>query len=155
MRKKQESHEVLKAVVKHIEYEGKVLAIIIPRDLSVDGIHFFTPPHFSQQLACMNRPGGHQVEAHTHREMARQIFYTQEVLFIRKGRVRIDFFSEERVKVDSRELAAGDVVMLVSGGHGLEMLEQTEMIEVKQGPYLGDEDKIRFETGRKGSDAKE
>ncbi len=142
-------------MVQHVEHEGKVLAIILPHDLSVDGIHFFTPPHFSQQLACMSRPRGHIIEAHTHKEMARQIFYTQEVLFIKRGRVRIDFYSEKQIKIDSRELAAGDVIMLVSGGHGLEMLEQTEIIEVKQGPYLGDNDKVKLLTGERGNSAKE
>jgi mannose-6-phosphate isomerase-like protein (cupin superfamily) len=131
-------------LIDTIEKNGEVLAIIVPFGSSEEGIHFFTPPSFSQQLAYMFHPAGHRIGAHTHREIERQVIYTQEVLFIRKGRVRVDFYDEEKVRIDSRELGAGDVIMLVSGGHGFEMLEETEMIEVKQGPYLGDEDKIRF-----------
>jgi mannose-6-phosphate isomerase-like protein (cupin superfamily) len=131
-------------MIESIEYANKVMAIIVRHDMSDPGIHFFTPPSFSQQLAYMSHPAGHRIGAHTHREIERQVIYTQEVLFIRKGRMRVDFYDAEKVRIDSRELGAGDVIMLVSGGHGFEMLEETEMIEVKQGPYLGDEDKIRF-----------
>ena len=70
--------------------------------------------------------------------------YTQEVLFIKKGKLRIDFYDEERKYLESRILKAGDSILLASGGHGLEVLEEVEMIEVKQGPYIGEKDKICF-----------
>jgi hypothetical protein len=50
------------------------------------------------------------------------------------------------VYLESRILSAGDVILLAFGGHGFEMLEPTEIIEVKQGPYAGDQDKTRFES---------
>lgn len=131
-----------------IEHKGQTLAIVVPHDISVRGIRFFTPDHFSQQLAYMAHPAGHVIGAHVHREIERQIFYTQEVLIIRKGKVRVDFYDDARVNVESRELATGDVIVLVSGGHGFEILEETEIIEIKQGPYTGDADKIRFDPKR-------
>jgi hypothetical protein len=131
-------------MVQLVEYNQQLIAIILRYDSSDSGIHFFTPHDFSQQLAYMNRPAGYVIGAHNHRKIERQVFYTQEVLFIRKGRVKVDFYDDSRNKIDCRELGAGDVIMLVSGGHGFEMLEETEMIEVKQGPYMGDEDKVRF-----------
>ncbi len=59
--------------------------------------------------------------------------------------MRVDFFSDERKYLESRTLTAGDVILLAAGGHGFEMLETSEVIEVKQGPYCGDRDKTRFE----------
>ena len=121
------------------------MALIIPRDRSGEGIHFFTPPDFSQQLGYMNRPAGYRIPSHVHKDVEREVRKTQEVLFIRSGRVRIQFYTDRREPLTSRELAGGDVVLLASGGHGVTMLEPTEIIEVKQGPYAGDEDKVRFD----------
>ena len=80
-----------------------------------------------------------------HNPIAREVVFTREVLFIKSGKVRIDFYDEEKSYIKSSILEQGDVVLLASGGHGFEMLEQTEMIEVKQGPYAGDQDKTRFD----------
>jgi hypothetical protein len=66
------------------------------------------------------------------------------VLFIKSGKVRVDFYDEEQHYLESRVLPQGDVLLLAFGGHGFEMLEPTEMTEVKQGPYAGEADKTRF-----------
>lgn len=131
--------------MEQVQYDGKIIAIIIPAEFSEKGIHFFTPNEFSQQLAYMKRPGGYKIDAHTHNKIQREVFYTLETLFIRKGKIKIDFYSDDKKYIDQRILKTGDVVLLASGGHGFTMLEETEMIEVKQGPYAGDKDKIRFE----------
>jgi len=128
-----------------IKSSGTILAIIVSRKFSQPGIVFFTPDDFSQQLAYMNRPTGYQIAPHVHNLLRREVFHTQEALFIRRGKVRVDFYSEEKTLVCSRVLEAGDVVLLVSGGHGFEMIEESEIIEVKQGPFAGDSDKVRFE----------
>jgi mannose-6-phosphate isomerase-like protein (cupin superfamily) len=93
----------------------------------------------------MNRPAGHVIPPHVHNPVRREVHYTNEVLLIRAGRVRVDFYDESRVYLESTILETGDVVLLAEGGHGFEMLEPTEMIEVKQGPYAGEQDKSRFE----------
>ena len=136
-----------------IEHGGSVLAMILRRDYRRDGIQFFTPPEYSQQLGYMNRPSGYVIPAHVHNPVSREVQQTSEVLFVRSGRVRVDFYTEERSYVRSVELQAGDVILLVSGGHGFEMLEDCEMIEVKQGPHVGDADKTRFtpDRGRGGA----
>jgi len=131
--------------IERIEHRGELLALILPHDFSEAGIHFFTPPDFSQQLGYMNRPDGHRVPPHVHKEVKRVVRKTQEVLFIRSGRIRIDFYTSEQEFFTSRELRSGDVMLLASGGHGITMLEPTEIVEVKQGPYAGDEDKVRFD----------
>ena len=123
----------------------ETLAIIVRADFSESGIHFFTQPDFSQQLAYMNHPVGKVIEPHVHNPVPRQVQYTQEVLFIRKGRLQVDFYDEKREYLESRELRSGDVILLIAGGHGFKVLEEVEMIEVKQGPYVGEGDKTRFD----------
>ena len=127
-----------------IEHNGQILAIIIKASYSQEGIEFFTPDSYSQQLAYMNRPKGHVIQPHIHNRVLREVEYTQEVLFIRRGKVRVDFFNDNKCFLESVLLETGDVILLAHGGHGFEMLEQTEIIEVKQGPYTGDHDKTRF-----------
>jgi mannose-6-phosphate isomerase-like protein (cupin superfamily) len=122
-----------------------LLAIVIRKEYKAEGIEFFTENHFSQQLGYMNRSAGYVIPPHKHREVNREVRQTQEVLIIRSGRVRVDLYRDDQQYVDSVIVRAGDVILLASGGHGFEMLEDSEIIEVKQGPYSGDEDKIRFE----------
>ncbi len=80
-----------------------------------------------------------------HNPVRREVQYTQETLFIRRGQLRVDFYSEDRDYLESRVLQSGDVILLIRGGHGFQVLEELEMIEVKQGPYAGDQDKTRFD----------
>jgi hypothetical protein len=93
----------------------------------------------------MSYSPGKVIPAHTHNPVRREVSYTQEALFIRKGKVRVDFYSQQQEYQTSRVLGAGDVILLISGGHGFEVLEDLNMIEVKQGPYVGESDKTRFE----------
>jgi mannose-6-phosphate isomerase-like protein (cupin superfamily) len=132
-------------MIETIRHGEAILAIVVRSGFRRDGIEFFTPPEFSQQLGYMNRPAGHVIAPHVHNPVAREVTYTNEVLFIKSGRVRVDFYDQQRGYVRSEELGAGDVILLASGGHGFEMLEDCEMIEVKQGPHVGDADKTRFD----------
>lgn len=131
--------------VEHLDHEGLSIAVIVRREFRRDGIEFFTPGTFSQQIGYMNRPAGYVIPPHVHRPVRREVDYTNECLFIKSGRLRVDFYSGGKVYLRSTVLNAGDVILLVQGGHGFEMLEPTEIIEVKQGPYAGDMDKQRFE----------
>lgn len=125
--------------------DGTTLAIHIRSDYSNDGIAFFTPDEYSQQLAYMKHPKGHKIIPHVHNQVERTVFYTQEVLVIKSGSVRVDFYDNDRQYLKSTVLNKGDVILLASGGHGFEVLEDLEMYEIKQGPYVGDDDKTRFE----------
>ena len=122
----------------------QLIAIIVGHRFDLCGIHFFTEPSMSQQLAFMQYPVGKLIAPHVHNPVPREVQFTQEVLFIRKGKLRVDFYDTERQYLESRILHAGDVIMLIQGGHGFEVLEELEMIEVKQGPYAGNQDKTRF-----------
>jgi mannose-6-phosphate isomerase-like protein (cupin superfamily) len=125
----------------HLETE---MALVIRRNFNKKGIEFLTPGSYSQQLGYMNRPAGYVIPPHVHNPVLREVQYTNEVLFIRSGRMRVDFYSVAQEYLESTILEAGDVILLALGGHGFEMLEPTEIIEVKQGPYVGDADKTRF-----------
>jgi|SRR5665213_1805552 len=137
-------------MIDTITYKGQLFGIIISHRFNEPGIHFFTENELSQQLAYMKHPAGKLIEPHVHNPVPREVHYTQEVLFIKKGKIRVDFYNNDQVYVESRTLETGDTILLATGGHGFEMLEETEMIEVKQGPYTGDEDKTRF-TPKKGN----
>jgi len=131
-------------MIEHIEQSGIIYAIIIRNSYSKPGITFCTPNDYSQQLAYMNHPKGKIIDAHIHNEVKREIFYTKEVLFIKKGKLKTDFYTDGKEFVCSCVLESGDCILLANGGHGFECLEATEMIEVKQGPYAGENDKTRF-----------
>jgi hypothetical protein len=131
-------------MIENIEADDKILAIIIYSGFSADGIKFFTPSDFSQQLGYMNRPKGYIIEPHVHKLVERKVNLTQEVLYVKSGKVKVDFYDNEHNFTESRIISTGDVILLASGGHGFEMLENSELIEVKQGPYSSDDDKVRF-----------
>lgn len=131
-----------------ITKKDRLLAIIIKNDYQCQGVEFLTPDEYSQQLACMHHPAGRVIDAHIHNLVHRNVVLTQEVLFIKKGRLRVDFYDDYKDYLESRVLNSGDVILLTSGGHGFKVLEEVEMIEVKQGPYSGEMDKTRFENIR-------
>ncbi|KKM84497.1 hypothetical protein LCGC14_1298570 [marine sediment metagenome] len=132
-------------MIERILNADKELALIIRRSYQKNGIEFFTPNTYSQQIGYMNRPAGYIIPPHVHNPVTRKVDFTKEVLFIKSGKLRVDFYSDEQTYLESRVLYEGDVILLAFGGHGFEMLEKSEIIEVKQGPYAGEQDKTRFE----------
>jgi hypothetical protein len=132
-------------MVEFIKYNETVLGILLSNSFKEDGIRFFTDDNDSQQLGYMNRPIDYIIKPHRHNIVPRKVHLTQEVLFIKSGKVRVDFYSNSQNYLESRVLYPGDVILLSDGGHGFKMLEPSEIIEVKQGPYCGEQDKVRFE----------
>jgi mannose-6-phosphate isomerase-like protein (cupin superfamily) len=131
--------------MEQIIHNDEILAIIIRHTYTNKGITFFTPSDYSQQLAYMNHPQGKTIQPHVHNIVRREVLYTKEVLFIKKGKIRVDFYTDKEEYICSRILETSDIILLAAGGPGFEMLEDTEMFEVKQGPYAGENDKTRFE----------
>jgi len=137
-------------MIKKIYDKDILIALIITSYYPMkEGIEFLTPDNFSQQLGIMNRPVGYKIPPHVHNPVVREVVWTQEVLFIKSGKVRVDFYDNNKNYLESRILEKGDVILLAGGGHGFEMLEESEMIEVKQGPYCAEKDKTRFEPIKK------
>jgi mannose-6-phosphate isomerase-like protein (cupin superfamily) len=136
-------------MIENVTNKEKLLSVIIRANYKSDGIEFFTPDDFSQQLAYMNRAKDYVIPPHVHNAVQRDVHFTQEVLVIKSGKVRVDYYDDDKNYLESRVLNQGDVVLLAYGGHGFEMLEDSEIIEVKQGPYAGEMDKVRFEPIKK------
>jgi mannose-6-phosphate isomerase-like protein (cupin superfamily) len=130
--------------VEEIKKKDRVIAMIIRSNYECDGVDFITPNEYSQQVAYMHHPAGKVIDAHVHNMVHRNVVLTQEVLFIKRGSLRVDFYDEYEDYLESRDLHEGDIILLVSGGHGFRALEEVEMVEVKQGPYAGEQDKKRF-----------
>jgi len=130
--------------------KNRLIAFIIKADFKAKGVKFLTPDKFHQQLIYMNRPKGDLISPHMHPPFAKQIRFTQEVLFIRSGKMKIDFYDGKKNYLESRIAGQGDVVFLAFGGHGFEFMEDTQIIEVKQGPFLKGVGPIKFEAVRKG-----
>lgn len=130
--------------VEQISFNDQLMAIIIRSAHKSEGVEFFTPNEFSQQIASMGHPKGKTIAPHVHNPVERSVQLTKEVLIIKSGKLRVDFYTDDQSYLESRVLHAGDTILLATGGHGFEVLEDLQMIEVKQGPYAGERDKIRF-----------
>lgn len=133
-------------MIETIKHKAAVVAIIISKDHHLEGdkIEFITPNEYSLQVGYMCRPTNYKVMPHTHNPVKRETVGTQEVLFIKEGRVRVDFYSFEQVYLESRELKSGDMVFLAGSGHGITVLEKATIVEVKNGPFIAGADKERF-----------
>jgi len=132
-------------MIETIQWKDQIIAIIVRAGYDFEGIKFLSPNEFSLQLGHMRRPAGYQVVPHTHNPVVRNTIGTQEVLFLKKGVIRIDFYTMEQEYVESREMRAGDLILLAGAGHGIDVLEEATIVEVKNGPYLEGADKGRFE----------
>ena len=130
--------------IEHITSGGRPLAYIIRAGLVPAETTFFTPPDFKQQVGFVVYPAGGEVGRHVHVPLERHLIGTSEVIVVRSGRCELDVFDDDHTLVATRELAEGDVMLMVGGGHGFRMLEDTVLLEVKQGPYTGLEEKERF-----------
>jgi hypothetical protein len=132
--------------VEKISSNG-TLAYIIRGELEPTKTTFFTP-QFKQQIGYIVYPAGGQIQRHLHRPLERRLIGTSEVIIVRRGRCQIDVYNDERELVASHELRRGDIMLMVGGGHGFRMQEDTVLWEVKQGPYTDLDEKTKIQTER-------
>ena len=130
--------------VETIRSGEQLLALIIRADLRPSATTFVTAEWMDQQVGFVVYPASGEIARHAHRPIRRELVGTAEVIFVREGRCELDLYDEARAHVVTRELRQGDVVALVAGGHGFRMLEDTVLLEVKQGPYTGIDEKEAF-----------
>lgn len=128
-------------MIKKIDYNGKLCAIVVSEGYSQDGINFFTENGETLQLGYMKRPAGYKIRGHIHKPVVRTVEYTNEVLFIKRGKVRVRFIDEIGQVFSTIILCKGDTILLLNYGHSFEMIEESEILEVKQGPYASENDK--------------
>jgi len=131
-------------MIENIRIEENLCALIIRKGFSGENIEFFTNPEDSLQLGYMRREKGYKIQPHVHKKFVRSIEYTNEVLLIKSGIVKVNFYDDEQKFRVSCILYDGDTILLMACGHGFEMIEESEILEVKQGPYAGEEDKFKF-----------
>ena len=135
------SQEVMEWVY---DAKGLPLTLIIRVQVQPDKTWFVTPNEFKQQVGFVVYPEGGEIKRHVHLPLERHLVGTAEVLVLRKGRCLMDVYNDSRELVATRELREGDVMLMVGGGHGFRMLEDTVFLEVKQGPYTGLQEKELF-----------
>jgi len=131
-------------LIEQIVWNDQPLCYIGRAELNPEQTTFLTPPEFNSQVGFIVYQAGEEIARHVHRPLERHIVGTSEVLIVRKGRCEIDVFNDDRQLVATRELCEGDIMIMVGGGHGFRMLEDTVLLEVKQGPYPGVDEKERF-----------
>jgi hypothetical protein len=121
-----------------------VLAYIISGQWQPAKTEFVTPDQMNQQIGMIVYGEGSTIAPHVHLPVVREVHGASEVIIVRKGKCVADFYSKDKKYLLSRELSLGDVALLIDGGHGFRMLEDTVLLEVKQGPYIGLKEKERF-----------
>ena len=131
-------------MIEQITWKGKPLAYISRAETNPKQTSFLTPSDLNLQMGFVVYPAGGEITRHIHLPLERHVVGTAEVLVVKKGRCEVDIYGDDEGLVASRELRAGDVLLLLGGGHGFRMLEDTVFLEIKQGPYTGLDEKERF-----------
>jgi uncharacterized protein YjlB len=130
--------------IEAITVDGVVLAYLARSDALPDKTTFLTPGDCNLQVGHVVYPAGSEITRHMHLPIERHIVGTTEVLIVERGRCEVDIYGQDRRVVTTRELNAGDILIAVAGGHGFRLLQDTVLLEVKQGPYPGGAEKERF-----------
>lgn len=123
---------------------GVPLAYIVDPHWLPSETTFMTPGDFSLQMGMIVYGAGQDILAHVHLPITRQVEGTNECIVVRKGRCRVTIYDSGRNFVAERDLEEGAIILLLGGGHGFHLYEDTVLFEVKQGPYAGNKDKERF-----------
>ena len=132
-------------MLKEIKHKEQLIAMILTHNHSRSGLEFFTSNEHTLQMGYMKYPAHHRIVPHVHKPVPRAITYTLEAIFVKSGKVLVDLYTEEKKFVKAVELVKGDVILFTSGGHGFKFIEEGELIEIKQGPYVSqDIDKEKF-----------
>jgi mannose-6-phosphate isomerase-like protein (cupin superfamily) len=127
-----------------ITANGQVLCYVIPKSTQPEKTTFVTPPDGKQQVGFIVYSKGGVIARHIHKPLERHIIGMAEVVIVRSGHCQIEVYDESLSLVATRDLYQGDVVLMVGGGHGFQVKEDTVLLEIKQGPYLGVDDKEIF-----------
>ena len=133
-------------MIEEIIYKNKLYALIIKENYqNKKGISFFTKNDANQQIGFMSHPKNYFIKPHKHQKRETKIFITSEVIILQKGKLRVDFYDTRKKYLFSVVIKKNQIIMLVHGGHGFKVLEQVKMLEIKQGPYVSDKDKVKFD----------
>ena len=133
-------------MIEHIKYKNQQFALIVrKKQPRKQGVNFFTPVKYNQQFSSIIHKKGYVIKPHLHNKIERKINTTSEVIIIEQGKLRVDFYNENKKYLFSKILKEGDIILLINGAHGFKIMQNTRLIEVKQGPYNPKTDKEKFE----------
>jgi hypothetical protein len=136
--------KLMQQLIEKIVSDDRILAYIIRDEMQPEKTTFVTPENLSFQAGFIVYPKNSEIARHVHKPIPRSLTGTSEMLLVKKGRCEVDFFTEHKKLVATREISSGDVLLLVGGGHGFRLMEDTVFLEIKQGPYTGLDEKERF-----------
>ncbi|MDC0417429.1 WbuC family cupin fold metalloprotein [Candidatus Pelagibacter sp.] len=132
--------------IQNIKVNGKNVAKVFKyQKKKFKGINFFTSKFDNFQVGLMVHPKNHIIKPHFHLNKKKTIKHMSELLILFSGKLKVFFYNKNKSRARSVTLNKKDMVLLMSGGHGFKVIENVEMLEVKQGPFFGDNDKIRLE----------
>ena len=125
--------------------KDKNLIAIVHKDKDFkDGKAFYTDNEKDFQFGTFNLDKGEIIENHIHNSQKREIYSTSEAIVVLSGMLKIDLFDNEKNFIDSVIITKNDSILIIDGGHGIQVQEQSKFIEFKQGPYIQDLDKKHF-----------
>jgi hypothetical protein len=130
--------------IETVVHDDQVIGLIVRSGTYPGATKFLTAPEDNLQLGYVVYPAGGEIQRHIHLPLERALVGTAEVVIVKRGRCEVDFFSESKELLTTIEIGEGDVTLLLRGGHGFRMSEDTVLFEVKQGPYTGLDEKERF-----------
>ena len=132
------------SLVDHITWRDQYIATIIRAEYLPDKTTFVTPDDYYQQAGFVVYPKGGVISRHSHLPLQRHLIGTPETLLVRKGRVEVELYALDKSLLTTSTLQQGDIILLVAGGHCFRCLEDTVLLEIKQGPYTGLIEKEKF-----------
>ena len=124
--------------MKKIVYKKKLIGILL-RTIPTGSVPI-TDGHEPLQLVTLRHPKGAYLKAHMHMPKKRVTKSLQESLIVKKGKIKLDLYGQDKKKFKTIQLKQGELFILMSGGYGIHILKNSELIEVKNGPFV--EDKI-------------
>ena len=123
---------------------GNLLGLYVSNDSFKEGKKFLTSNESEFQVGVFKLDQGEEIISHTHQDQNRHILKTSEAITVISGKIKVNFFDLNQKYLRSIEVSSGESIILVGGGHGIEIIEDSKFIEIKQGPYKEDTDKVRF-----------
>tara|TARA_B110000483_G_scaffold201334_1_gene242302 strand:+ start:18 stop:434 length:417 start_codon:yes stop_codon:yes gene_type:complete len=133
-------------LIKNISVDKKIVAKVFKyQNKSFKGIEFFTANNLSMQVGLMGHSKNHIIKPHFHINRKKIVKQMSELLIIFSGQLKVFFYNKKKLRVKSLILNKKDMILLISGGHGFKVLKKLEMLEIKQGPFVGEKDKMRLE----------
>lgn len=134
----------MKSKTDRIISNGNLLAQIIRAKPHIKKTAFFASAEANMQVGFVVYKANTDIKRHIHKSIQRKLDRTEEVLVVQKGKCTVDIYDVNKEFVVSKKLRVGDIIILISGGHGFRIIEDTVLLEIKQGPYTGRGEKERF-----------